>query len=188
MDYKAKTIFQKFHPVEDFETNVAGKFFSGTSTKAAVNAGVICKKVSRLENEAFSGVKNTNTWHMEVSAAGAEDEIYFANNYNIRNYKDPVSGVVLGGVVNTLGLPIPEDIYGTFTKAKIGEPAYVGEGNFTAEVGTKGFATIADGYLTPVETKPSTAGTAYFEVEQDGVFQEGVMQVSKKYRVVLRKA
>ena len=185
MNYKKNTVFQNFHPIADYSTNIAGKYYD--TDWELCNSGFICKKDSRIENEAFPSVKNSNSWKM-VKATKTDTDLYAANNYNVRIAKDPVTGIAYGGFVNTLGLPIEAGEWGTFTKIKVGETYFFGEGNFDASVSGKTYASIANGYLHPEDSAAIGAGSILATFEEDGVFQEGIMQGTKKYRVTFSVA
>lgn len=187
MDYKENTVFEKFHPISDYETNIGGMFY-GSSNNELCNSGIICKKVERLANEAYPDVKNSNTWKMQASTDGTDGEVYVANSYDTRIAKDPVTGLNYSGFVKTLGLPIEKGQYGTFTKIKMDTPYYFGIGNFSASVDGKQYASVENGYLKPEASEAIGAGKLLAKFEEDGVFQEGIMQACKRYRVVFSRA
>ena len=156
--------------------NVTGLFQNASDAGEICPAGFLVKPVSLLPNQGYTGIDNENAWIMKTAAAAdATGEIYFCNNFNVQEISDNNGNVYKVGA-NTLGLPLPADVRGTYTRIdglEMHDQIRFGEGNFTAAPTVGEFATIADGLLTPADTAPTDAGTLYFEIMSTGTFTVG---------------
>lgn len=139
-------------------------------------AGFLVKPVSLLPNQGYLDTNNENAWHMDTATAeDATGEIYFCNTFNVQEIADNNGNVYKVGA-NTLGLPLPAGMRGTFTRIdglEMHDQIRFGEGNFTATPTVGEFATIADGLLTPAASAPTDAGTLYFKIMGTGTFTVG---------------
>lgn len=140
-------------------------------------AGFLVKPVSLLPNQGyFDAPDNENAWIMNTAAAAdATGEIYFCNTFDVQELQD-VNGNVYKVGANTLGLPLPVNAFGTFTRIdglEMHDQIRFGEGNFTAAPNEGEFATIANGLLAPAENAPTDAGTLYFKIMGTGTFTVG---------------
>lgn len=156
--------------------NVTGLFHNASDAGEICPAGFLVKPVSLLPNQGYTGIDNENAWIMQTAAeADATGEIYFCNTFNVQEIADANGNVYKVGA-NTLGLPLPADMRGTYTRIdglEMHDQIRFGEGNFTAAPTVGKFATIADGLLTPAASAPTDAGTLYFEIMSTGTFTVG---------------
>ena len=156
--------------------NVTGLFHNDSDEGEACAAGFLVKPVSLLPNAGYTGIYNENAWIMKAAAAeDATGEIYFCNTFNAQEL-EAIDGNIYKVGANTIGLPIPADHRGTFTRIdglEMHDQIRFGEGNFTATPTVGEFATIDDGLLTPAATAPTDAGTLYFEIMSEGTFTKG---------------
>ena len=115
MAYIANTAFEVRVSNHEFDSvaNITGKFQNSTPADEICSAGFLCKRVSLITNEGYSGIKNGNTWIMQ--AGEATDILYAANPHNVNELTDPVSGNTYKVDRDTLGLPIPAGVEDTFT-------------------------------------------------------------------------
>lgn len=170
----ANTAFEMRVSNHMFDTtkNVTGLYqVSGVDTECP--AGLLVKETTQLPNEGYTGVNNENAWYMNAAANGV-GTIYACNTFNVQMVTAPDGNVYKIGK-NTLGLPIPAGMRGTYTRIDEEELYRFGVGNFTAAP-TEGqkIATIgAGGLLTAGTAAPETAGALYFEILETGKFTVG---------------
>lgn len=179
MDYIANTAFEVRVSNHEFDSvaNITGKFQNSTPADEICSAGFLCKRVSLIDNEGYSGIKNGNTWIMQ--AGEATDILYAANPHNVNEITDPVSGQVYKVNRNTLGLLIPAGVEDTFTLIRAdGTHVYrFGVGNLTTTLGANGYLTCGEttnkGKLVPAAAAPDAGSGIYFQVLGTGTFTEG---------------
>lgn len=179
MAYIANTAFEVRVSNHEFDSvaNITGKFQNSTPADEICSAGFLCKRVSLIDNEGYSGIKNGNTWIMQ--AGEATDILYAANPHNVNEITDPVSGQVYKVNRNTLGLLIPAGVEDTFTLIRAdGTHVYrFGVGNLTTTLGANGYLTCGEttnkGKLVPAAAAPDAGSGIYFQVLGTGTFTEG---------------
>ena len=179
MAYIANTAFEVRVSNHEFDSvaNITGKFQNDTPADEICSAGFLCKRVSLITNEGYSGIKNGNTWIMQ--AGEATDILYAANPHNVNEITDPVTGQVYKVNRNTLGLPIPAGVEDTFTLIRAdGTHIYrFGVGNLTTTLGANGYLTCGEttnkGKLVPAAAAPDAGSGIYFQVLGTGTFTEG---------------
>ena len=179
MAYIANTAFEVRVSNHEFDSvaNITGKFQNDTPADEICSAGFLCKRVSLIPNEGYSGIKNGNTWIMQ--AGEATDILYAANPHNVNELTDPVSGNTYKVDRDTLGLPIPAGVEDTFTLIRAdGTHIYrFGVGNLTTALSTNGFLTCGEttnkGKLVPAAAAPDAGSGIYFQVLGTGTFTEG---------------
>lgn len=164
--------------VFDETLNITGKFQNATPADEICSAGFLCVKDTLLDVDGYTGIKSANNWVMKATGADVKNEgtgIYACNTYGVNEIQDPVTGNVYRAGANTLGLPLPAGVLGTFTKIDFaGDKIYrFGIGNLSAELSTKTFFTIASGQLVPADAAPKTAGIPYFQLLNTGTYTEG---------------
>lgn len=190
MAFTANTAFEArlTNNENDILSHVAGKY-QASSADADCDAGRLVKAASLLPCEGFSGLYNENTWVMNdaVDTDTIDTPIYACDTYD--NQIGTVGGNDYFIGTETLGLGVPAGRYGNFTRIKFdGQSIYrFGVGNFSATVGTNGFATIDDGKLVPAAAAPSTAGTPYFIIKGTGNFVAGASESFAYYDVIATK-
>lgn len=179
MAYIANTAFEVRVSNHEFDSvaNITGKFQNSTPADEICSAGFLCKRVSLIDNEGYTGLKNSNTWIMQAGAA--TDILYAANPHNVNEITDPVTGNVYKVSRNTLGLPIPAGVEDTFTLIRAdGTHVYrFGVGNLTTALGANGYLTCGTstnaGKLVPAAAAPDAGSGIYFQVLGTGTFTEG---------------
>lgn len=154
------------------------------------SAGFVCAKNGLLDNKGYENYTatftNLNAWQMIKSTAGAEDEIYICNPYNTQEIADFDGNVYRVGV-DTLGIPVPAGVMGTFTKAEVGSIYSFGAGNFSAApTTTNKYCAVANGLLVPDDEAPASGW--YFELIEIGNFAKGRYLGGAKYTLVAKKA
>ena len=179
MAYIANTAFEMRVSNHEFDSvaNITGKFQNSTPADEICSAGFLCKRVSLIDNEGYSSIKNANTWIMQ--AGEATDILYAANPHNVNEITDPVTGNTYKVSRNTLGLPIPAGVEDTFTLIRAdGTHVYrFGVGNLTTALGANGYLTCGTstnaGKLVPAAAAPDAGSGIYFQVLGTGTFTEG---------------
>lgn len=157
----------------DTTKNITGKFQEGSpATDAVCAAGFLVVPGERLDNEGYADVKNENAYIMGAAATATDGAIYACNTFNVQEIAGPFGTVYKVGS-NILGLPIPAGERGTYTRIDEGDMMRFGIGNFTGAISTNGFATIANGLLTPAAAAPTDMGALYFEIVESGNFTQG---------------
>ena len=190
MAFTANTAFEARITNNEYDilSHVAGKYFA-SDTAADCDAGRLVIADSLLDCEGFTGIKNENTWKMvdAVDTTTFDTPIYACDTYD--NQIGTVKGNNYFIGTETLGLGVPADRYGNFTRIHFdGQSRYrFGEGNFSTTVGSNGFATIDDGKLVPAASAPATAGTPYFIISATGKFIEGAYESFTYYDVIATK-
>lgn len=191
MSFTAKTAFEAriTNNSRDNLSHIAGKYFV-SSTATDCDAGQLCTRDSLLAVEGFSGVYNENTWKMvaATSSADANDVIYACDTYDTQILSAPNGNNYFIGL-DTLGLGVPADRYGNYTRINFdGESVYrFGEGNVTINTTNDQYFTIDNGKLSSVTAEPSTAGDIYFTLRGTGKFVEGTRDSFGYYDVVACK-
>lgn len=155
----------------DTTKNITGKF-QENSADAVCAAGFLVVPGDRLPNEGYASINNENAYIMGAAATATDPAIYACNTFNVQELTDAFGNAYKVGT-NTLGLPIPEGYRGTYTRIDAGDMMRFGIGNFTAAISDNGFATIANGQLTPAAAAPTTLGALYFEIVESGTFTQG---------------
>lgn len=177
MAYIEKTAFEARITNNEFNElcNITGRY-QASAADADCSAGLLCVRGEQLPCAGFANVKNENAWYMNAAgaAANADTGVYAANTYEVQ-YLTGKHGQAYAVGTETLGLGIPAGRDGTFTEIVFdGKHVYrFGEGNLSAELGSNGFATIANGLLVPVTAAPTATGAIYFKVRGTGTFTEG---------------
>ena len=175
MAYIANTAFEVRVSNHEFDSvaNITGKFQNSTPADEICSAGFLCKRVSLIDNEGYSSIKNSNTWIMQEGEA--TDILYAANPHNVNEITDPVTGNVYKVSRNTLGLPIPAGVEDTFTLIRAdGTHIYrFGVGNIDGTLGANGFLEVDGGLLKPAAAAPDAGSGIYFQVLGTGTFTEG---------------
>lgn len=156
----------------DTTKNVTG-LYQASGVNAECPAGLFVKETTRIPNEGYQNVMNENAWVMNAAADGT-GAIYACNTFDVQMITAPDGNVYKVGK-NTLGLPIPSGMRGTYTRIDEGDIFRIGVGNFASAPGEG--ATIAqigaNGVLTAGSAAPNTAGTLYFEILESGNFTVG---------------
>ncbi len=186
MAYIANTAFEeRVVNKGDWTLRVPGKF--NISSPAVCSAGFIVTKNGLLNNEGYgTAIKNLNSWDMVASTAGAEDELYICNPYNVATLTD-IDGNDYRVGYGTLGLPLPAGEMGTFTKVEKEAIYSFGAGNFSAApTATNKYCAVANGLMVPDDEAPATGW--YFELIEIGNFAKGRYLGGAKYTVVAKKA
>lgn len=188
MAYIANTAFEeRVVNKGDWTLRVPGKF--NVSAPAVCSAGFIVTKNGLLANEGYpttAGINNLNAWDMIASVAGAEDELYICNPYNVATLTD-IDGNDYRIGYGTLGLALPSGEMGTFTKVEKEAIYSFGAGNFTAAPTAENkFCAVANGLMTPDDAAPESGW--YFELIEIGNFTEGRYLGGAKYTVIAKHA
>lgn len=185
MAYIENTMFETkvTNAVFDETLNITGKF-QASDAPADCSAGLLCVRGDNLPNEGYTGINNMNAYYMTAAAASDLDNIFACNTFDIQTAQTGRGNVYKIGA-ETLGLGIPADMYGTFTKIVFdGNKIYrFGIGNLSAEISTNTYFTIADGLLVPAAAAPA-AGTPYFKLVDTGVATEGAYASMTYYDVL----
>lgn len=158
--------------------NITGVYHNASDQPEICAAGFLCVTDELLQNEGYpAGVLNHNTWIMNAATAeaNAATPIYACNTFNVNELTDVTTGEVYKVNANTLGLAIPANKRGTFTRIDFsGDRIYrFGIGNANAAIGSNKFFTIANGMLVPAAAAPTDNGDVYFELIGTGTFTEG---------------
>ena len=189
MAYIANTAFEeRVVNKGDWTLRVPGLY--DNSGAEICSAGFVVAKNGLIDNRGYetytASFKNLNTWQMIKSSAGAEDEIYICNPYNVNELTDMDGNVYRIGM-NTLGIPVPAGEIGTFTKAEEGGIYSFGAGNFsTAPTAANKYCAVANGLLVPDDEVPASGW--YFELIDIGNFTKGRYLGGAKYTLVAKKA
>lgn len=191
MSFTANTAFERRIPATEYivHANVAG-LYQVSSANADCDAGQLCVANGRVLVEgipASLGIYNENTYYMNAatSSATANDVIYACDTHETQ-----LLGAANGNNyyigTQTLGLGVPAGRYGNFQRIIFdGTRRYrFGAGNVTINTTGDTYLTIANGKLSSVTAKPSTAGNIYFEIVETGNFTEGTQQGAGYYDVV----
>lgn len=194
MSYTANTAFEAriTNNSRDNLANIAGKFQSSGSD-ADCSAGFLCTKSAQIKVEGIpssANVYNENTWVMvaATSSAGIDTPVYACNTYDNQLITSGKGNNYFVGL-ETLGLGVPAGRYGCFTRINFdNESVYrFGAGNVTVNTTGDQYFTIANGLLSSVTAKPSTAGKIYFTLRGTGYFTEGTRQSFGYYDLVACK-
>ena len=146
--------------------NVTGKYFVSDVGEADIcSAGILCEVFQELDCEGFTGISNENAWKMLATTVDGTNTsafyapIYAANTYDWPTIQDSRTGNVYAIGSATLGLPIPKDKYGTFTKIEFdGQSRYrFGVGNISGNYSAASAFTIENGLLKPVTDVPTVS-------------------------------
>lgn len=185
MAYIANTMFETkvTNAVFDETLNITGKY-QASNTAADCSAGLLCVRGDNLPNEGYTGINNMNAYYMTAAADTDLDNIFACNTFDIQTAQTGRGNVYKIGA-ETLGLGIPADMYGTFTKIVFeGNKIYrFGAGNLSADPSTNTYFTIANGLLVPAAAAP-TAGKPYFKLVDTGVATEGAYASMTYYDVL----
>ena len=78
MAYIANTAFEVRVSNHEFDSvaNITGKYQNSTPADEICSAGFLCKRVSLIDNEGYSGIKNGNTWIMQAGEATDKEDVY----------------------------------------------------------------------------------------------------------------
>lgn len=185
MAYIANTMFETkvTNAVFDETLNITGKY-QASNAAADCSAGLLCVRGDNLPNEGYTGINNMNAYYMTAAADTDLDNIFACNTFDIQTAQTGRGNVYKIGA-ETLGLGIPADMYGTFTKIVFdGNKIYrFGAGNLSADPSTNTYFTIANGLLVPAAAAP-TAGKPYFKLVDTGVATEGAYASITYYDVL----
>lgn len=185
MAYIANTMFETkvTNAVFDETLNITGKY-QASNAAADCSAGLLCVRGDNLPNEGYTGINNMNAYYMTAAADTDLDNIFACNTFDIQTAQTGRGNVYKIGA-ETLGLGIPADMYGTFTKIVFdGNKIYrFGAGNLSADPSTNTYFTIANGLLVPAAAAP-TAGKPYFKLVDTGVATEGAYASMTYYDVL----
>lgn len=193
MAFTASTAFEAriTNNMYDSLANVAGKYKS-SGNYADCDAGQLVKRNALIKVEgipASMNIYNENTWDMvdAVSTDTVDEVIYACNTYDNKLLPDGSNNYFVGRA--TLGLGVPANRYGNFTRINFdGQSVYrFGAGNVTINTTGDTFFTIANGKLSSVTSEPSTAGNIYFKLRGTGYFTEGTSQSFGYYDLVACK-
>ena len=193
MAFTASTAFEAriTNNMYDGLANVAGKYKS-SGNYADCDAGQLVKRNALIKVEgipASMNIYNENTWDMvdAVSTDTMDEVIYACNTYDNKLLPDGSNNYFVGRA--TLGLGVPANRYGNFTRINFdGQSVYrFGAGNVTINTAGDTFFTIANGKLSSVTSEPSTAGNIYFKLRGTGYFTEGTSQSFGYYDLVACK-
>lgn len=178
MAYIANTAFEIKVSNHEFDStaNITG-IYQASSQNEACSAGFLCVREAQTPNEGYTGINNTNTWTMNAATAAANqmEPIYACNTFGVNELADPVTGAVYKAGTNTLGLPVPAGVPGTFTEIKFNNVFIYrfGIGNVNGTISTNKFFTISAGLLVPAAAAPTTSLTPYFALLGTGNFTQG---------------
>lgn len=178
MAYIQNTAFEIKVSNHEFDSiaNITG-IYQNSSQNEACSAGFLCVTDELVPNEGYTGINNNNTWYMNAATAAANQmaPIYACNTFNVNQVEDPVTGAVYKVGSNTLGLPIPSGMPGTFTQIKFNNVNIYrfGIGNVNGSISTNKFFTISAGLLVPAASAPATSLTPYFSLLKTGNFTQG---------------
>lgn len=195
MAYIANTMFaaRVTNNVHDDTANITGKFLNGSAVAEICSAGFLCTRSTRLDNSAYSGVKNQNAYNMieAESTAVVTTGVYACNPSGVNEITDPVTGNVYKVGNTTLGLAQPAGVPGCFTKIDFMSNDRIyrfGIGNLSAAIEANTFFTIANGLLVPAVAAPATtaAGAIYFELVGTGTAIKGAYAGMTYYDVMPR--
>lgn len=185
MAYIADTMFETkvTNAVFDETLNITGKY-QESNAAADCSAGLLCVRGDNLPNEGYTGINNVNAYYMTAAAATDLDNIFACNTFDIQTAQTGRGNVYKIGA-ETLGLGIPADMYGTFTKIVFdGNKIYrFGSGNLSTDIGDNTYFTVANGLLVPASAAPK-AGTPYFKLVDTGVATEGAYASITYYDVL----
>ena len=185
MAYIANTMFETkvTNAVFDETLNITGKY-QASNAAADCSAGLLCVRGDNLPNEGYTGINNMNAYYMTAATDTDLDNIFACNTFDIQTAQTGRGNVYKIGA-ETLGLGIPADMYGTFTKIVFdGNKIYrFGAGNLSADPSTNTYFTIANGLLVPAAAAP-TAGKPYFKLVDTGVATEGAYASMTYYDVL----
>jgi hypothetical protein len=125
-----------------------------------------------------------NAYYMTAAADTDLDNIFACNTFDTQTAQTGRGNVYKIGA-ETLGLGIPADMYGTFTKIVFdGNKIYrFGSGNLSTAIGANTYFTVANGLLVPAAAAP-TAGKPYFKLVDTGVATEGAYASMTYYDVL----
>lgn len=189
MSFTANTAFERRIPATEYivHANVAG-LYQVSSANADCDAGQLCVLGARLPVEGMpSGTYNENAYYMTAatSSATANDLIVACDTHETQLLSSPNGNKYYVGT-ETLHLGVPAGRYGNFQRIIFdGTRRYrFGAGNVTINTTGDTYLTIANGKLSSVTAKPSTAGNIYFEIVETGNFTEGTQQGAGYYDVV----
>lgn len=162
----------------DSVANITGVYHNASDEGEICPAGFLCVRDELLQSDGYPvGVLNGNTWVMNAATAdvNAATPVYACNTFGVNEMTDMTTGEVYKVNANTLGLAIPANHRGTYTRIDFsGDRIYrFGIGNANAEVGENKYFTIADGLLVPAAAAPADNGAVYFELLGTGVFTQG---------------
>ena len=149
-------------------------------------AGYLVKPVGLMGNEGYANIKNENAWIMNMADdTDATGEVYFCNTFDVQEIVAPDGNIYKVGP-NTLGLPIPAGVRGTYTRIdgyEMHDHIRFGVGNFKSTPTVGKYATIEDGLLKPADSAPTTTGELYFEILATGTFTTGAYAAFAYYDV-----
>jgi hypothetical protein len=195
MAYIANTMFaiRANNNVFDELANITGVFNNSTPAAEICSAGFLCVRGDNLPNSAYSAqsITNANAYIMTAAAstANAATGVYACNTFNVNEVTDPVTGNIYKVGVNTLGLPLPAGVPGTFTKIDFASNDKIyrfGIGNLSAAISTNTFFTVANGLLVPAAAAPADNGAIYFKLVATGTAIQGTYAGMTYYDVMAR--
>lgn len=162
----------------DSVANITGMYQNASGDGEICAAGFLCVRDKLMQSEGYPvGVVNGNTWIMNAATADVNvaTPIYACNTFGVNELTDMTTGEIYKVNGNTLGLAIPANHRGTYTRIDFsGDRVYrFGIGNANAEIGSNTYFTIADGMLVPAAAAPTANGDVYFELIGTGVFTQG---------------
>ncbi|MHC1722453.1 MAG: hypothetical protein AB9836_04510 [Aminipila sp.] len=115
--------------------------------------GILVTPVKLAPSKAYPGINNKNMYYMKKATA-TDKEVYVMAPDIPNKVQAPYGTYNMGA--QTAGIPIPA---GTPVRCVLLQKFSTGtwaSGNFAAEVGTKKFATITNGDLTPADAAPTS--------------------------------
>ncbi len=188
MAYIKDTLFaiRANNNIYDELANITGMFRNGSDEGEVCSAGFLCTRDEQLPHSAYPTLKNENAYYMVAAtdAANVTTGVYACNTFDVNEVQDPATGNVYRVGANTLGLPIPANQRGTFTKIDFAANDKIyrfGAGNFSAAVADNIYFTIADGLLTPSTSAPTGNGNVYFELVASGTSIAGTYAAAGWY-------
>ena len=191
MAYIANTAFEVkvTNAVFDETANITGVFSTGSAGDVC-SAGFLCVRGDRLENEGYTGIDNVNAYTMTAAASTDNQGIYACNPFGVNEVTEPSTGAVRKVGANTLGIALPKDVRGTFTRIDFdpGDRIYrFGIGNLSAAISTNTFFTINNGLLVPAAAAPTDNGAVYFTLVGSGTFTQGAYAAFTYYDLQARR-
>lgn len=186
MAYIANTAFEAriTNNSRDNLSHIAGLYVDN-GDPADCSAGLLCVRDVLAPNEGFDDpdgtrVFNENTWIFEAAAdtVTADDVIFACDTYDTQLLTGKREGLNYFIGTETLGLGVPAGRYGNFTRINFdNESVYrFGIGNLNDALSDNAYFTIDAGMLAPTDTRPTDAGSIFFELRGTGNFVEGTQQ------------
>ena len=160
-------------------TGLYGSWSGSTFTGASCEAGFLCNKDAGIP---------AGGAYMLVASDGTKD-LYACNPCDVERLSDAKNTWAVG--VETLGLGLPANKKGPFTKVKEGETYAFAPSNFaTIVTASNKFATVSDGLLVGASELDSSFAGWYFELDEEmgiDAFVEGNYNAFSRYNLVAHK-